>query len=147
MPTTIRGNVRAGNNRIIYVAMQRVVNTIEEVFSVWFAYIRCWEKNVFSTSQPRDYVSGTEPIKNQNWEWRERERERKREKKENENVNENENTFKQRWQRRRYCLATASKQQLLGKANKQRFLGNAYNSTDSDMFSICQTLGYISSYS
>jgi PIN domain nuclease of toxin-antitoxin system len=74
-------------------------------------------------------------------------------------------TFKQMWQRRYYCLATASKQQLLGKVSKQRLLGKvskqrllgkvskqqlldeAYNNTDSDMFSICPTLGYIRRYS
>jgi hypothetical protein len=46
-------------------------------------------------------------------------------------------------QRKYHCLATASKQRLLGKASKQLLLGKAYNNTDSDMFSVCPTLGYI----
>jgi hypothetical protein len=54
-------------------------------------------------------------------------------------------TFKQRWQHRCHCLATESKQRLLGKASKQLLLGKAYNNKDSDMFYIRPTLCYISS--
>jgi hypothetical protein len=45
--------------------MQRVVNTRikEEVFSMWFAYIHCWAKDVFSMDPPRGYVSS--PVVNQ----------------------------------------------------------------------------------
>jgi hypothetical protein len=45
--------------------MQRTVNiTIEEkVFSMWFAYIRCWETDVFFLDPPRDYISS--PVVNQ----------------------------------------------------------------------------------
>jgi hypothetical protein len=45
---TSRDNAYAGNNQIISVAMQRVVNKIEEeVFSMWFAYTHCWATDVF----------------------------------------------------------------------------------------------------
>jgi hypothetical protein len=39
--------------------MQRAVNTAieEEVFSMWFAYIHCWETDVFSMDPPRDCIS------------------------------------------------------------------------------------------
>jgi hypothetical protein len=51
----------ADNSRIISVALQRAVNTIEEeVFSVWFACMHCWTTDVFSMCPPRDYISGTE---------------------------------------------------------------------------------------
>jgi hypothetical protein len=58
------GNARNTQKQwIIYVSVQRAVNTTieEEVFSMWFAYIHCWAKDVYSMGPPRDYVSGTEP--------------------------------------------------------------------------------------
>jgi hypothetical protein len=41
--------------------MQRAVNTTieEEVFSIWFACIHFWAKDVFSMDPPQDYISST----------------------------------------------------------------------------------------
>jgi hypothetical protein len=38
----------------ISVAIQRAVNTTveEAVFSMWFAYIHCWARDVFSIDSP-----------------------------------------------------------------------------------------------
>jgi hypothetical protein len=54
-----------GNNLIASVTMQRALNTSieEKVFSMWFAYIHCWAKDVFSIGPPRDYISS--PLVNQ----------------------------------------------------------------------------------
>jgi hypothetical protein len=43
--------------------MQLAINTTIEakVFSMLFAYIHCWETDVFSMDPPQDYISGTEP--------------------------------------------------------------------------------------
>jgi hypothetical protein len=43
--------------------MQRDVNTTreEEMFSMCFSYIHCWETEVFAVGPPRGYVSNTEP--------------------------------------------------------------------------------------
>jgi hypothetical protein len=45
--------------------MQRAVNATieEEVFSMWFAYVHCWAKDVFSMGPLRDYISS--PVVNQ----------------------------------------------------------------------------------
>jgi hypothetical protein len=50
-----RDNEYSGNNRITSVAMQRAVNTTieEEVFSMWFAYLHCWDSEIWSRV-PRD---------------------------------------------------------------------------------------------
>jgi hypothetical protein len=41
--------------------MQRAVNTIDEtVFSMWFAYIQCGAKDVFSMDLPRDEKASLE---------------------------------------------------------------------------------------
>jgi hypothetical protein len=55
----------ADKSHIASIVMQYAVNTtIEElVFSVWFAHIHCWSKDVFSMSPPRDYISS--PVINQ----------------------------------------------------------------------------------
>jgi hypothetical protein len=58
MSTTIRDNEYAGNTRLIFVAMQRAVNTTveEAVFSMSFAYIHCGATHVFSVDPPRDCI-------------------------------------------------------------------------------------------
>jgi hypothetical protein len=44
--------------------MQRAVNTIaEEVFSMLFAYMNCWETDILSMAPPPDYISS--PVVNQ----------------------------------------------------------------------------------
>jgi hypothetical protein len=45
--------------------MQRAVNTtiVEEIFSMWFAYIHCGATDVFPMDPPKDYVSGMNRIK------------------------------------------------------------------------------------
>jgi hypothetical protein len=51
---------------IISVVIQRVINTTteEKAFSMLFAYIHCWTKDVFSLNPLRDYnISG--PVINQ----------------------------------------------------------------------------------
>jgi hypothetical protein len=45
--------------------MQRAINTITEevAFSMWFAYIHCWPRDMLSMGPPQDYISS--PVVNQ----------------------------------------------------------------------------------